>query len=107
MYSVAFIFKPKTYDDDFHRLNDAIQAVADAMPGFLGQETWQSSDGKMFNATYYWETAADLKAFATHPKHLEAKSQYDRWYAGYQVVVSEVKRSYGDGHLGHITASDD
>jgi len=24
MYSAAFIFKPGTYDDEFHRLNDLI-----------------------------------------------------------------------------------
>lgn len=28
MYSAAFIFKPGTYDDEFHRLNDLIDTAA-------------------------------------------------------------------------------
>ena len=34
----------------------------------------------------------------------KAKEQYQRWYDGYQIVVSEVTRSYGDGRLPHLTA---
>ena len=55
MFSAAFIFRPGTYDDEFHRLNELIDKAANNTPGYLGAETWQSKDGKTLNATYYWE----------------------------------------------------
>ena len=53
----------------------------------------------LVNASYYWHDRAALEAFARHPRHLEAKRQYRRWYEGYHVVVSHVERAYGDGTL--------
>ena len=53
MYSAAFIFRPGTYDDEFHRLNKLIDAAAKATDGFLGTENWRSFDGNILNATYY------------------------------------------------------
>jgi heme-degrading monooxygenase HmoA len=106
MYSAAFIFKPGTYDDEFHRLNDLIDAAANATDGYLGAETWKSGDGKVVNATYYWESLEALKLFSTNPHHLEAKKQYSRWYDGYHIIVSEVIRSYGDETIPHFTPND-
>ncbi len=60
MYSAAFIFKPGQYDDEFHRLNGLIDAAANETGGYLGAETWQSADGTVLNATYYWETLERL-----------------------------------------------
>ena len=106
MYSAAFIFEAGTYDDDFHRLNAEIKAVAAALPGFLGVEHWNAPDGRRANATYYWSDLETLKSFANHPAHQEAKRQFARWYDGYHIVVSEVLRSYGNGTLAHLTPND-
>ena len=106
MFSAAFIFRPGTYDDEFHRLNKLIGAAAEANHGFLGSETWQSFDGKTLNATYYWESLDALKEFSVNPIHLDAKKQYGRWYDGYHIVVSEVIRSYGDNTIPHATPND-
>ena len=57
MFSISFIFKPGTYDDEFRRLDDATQAVADSTEGFLGAETWWSDDRTVCNAVYYWDAA--------------------------------------------------
>ncbi len=103
MFSASFIWEPGEYDAEFHRLNDEIEAVAQSLPGYLGVESWQTPDGTRKNATYYWDSLDTLKAFSTHPSHLEAKKQYARWYKGYHIVVSEVVRSYGDGNVGHVT----
>jgi heme-degrading monooxygenase HmoA len=103
MYSAAFIFKPGTYDDEFHRLNNLIDAAAIATEGYLGAETWKSPDGDILNAIYYWETLEALQVFSKHPTHLEAKKQYSRWYDGYHIVISEVLRSYGDNTIAHFT----
>ena len=103
MFSVAFIFETGIYDDDFHQLNDEIKAFAQSIDGFLGSENWHSSTDNRNNSTYFWATRQALDTFASHPKHLEAKKQYQRWYKGFHIVISEVLRSYGDGKLAHIT----
>ena len=106
MYSAAFIFRPGTYDDEFHRLNKLIDDAANATAGFLGTESWQSSDGKTLNATYYWESLDALQEFSRNPTHLEAKKQVNRWYDGYHIVISEVLRSYGDNTIEHLTPNE-
>lgn len=106
MYSAAFIFKPGNYDDEFHRLNELIDQAANATEGYLGAETWHSQDGKVLNATYYWESLEALREFSLNSHHLEAKKQYSRWYDGYHIVVSEVIRSYGDETIPHLTPND-
>jgi heme-degrading monooxygenase HmoA len=103
MFSAAFIFEPGTCDDRFHALDAQIESAARANPGFLGSENWKSSDGRRVNATYYWTDLASLKAFSNDPSHLEAKRHYQQWYKGFQIVISEVVRSYGDGAFEHIT----
>ncbi len=103
MYSAAFIFEPKDYDEKFYSLDNQIHEVATSINGFLGKESWQSTDGKKINATYYWQNMEALKEFSKHPKHLEAKRQYTKWYNGFHVVISEIQRSYGDGRISHIT----
>jgi heme-degrading monooxygenase HmoA len=106
MYSAAFLFRPGTYDDEFHRLNALIDEAANSNPGFIGSETWQSRDGKTLNATYYWKSLEELQTFSQHPKHIEAKKQYSRWYDGYHIVISEVLKSYGDNAIEHFTPND-
>ena len=105
MIICQFIFKPGAYDDDFHRLDGLIDAFARSLPGFRATETWQSSDGKVINATCYFDDMASVRELSAYPQHLEAKGQYQRWYDGYQIVVSEVTASYGDGRLPHVTGS--
>lgn len=104
MYSAAFIWEPGTYDAEFDALNALIEAVAKEAPGYLGVEEWQSADGRRRNATYYWQDMEGLRVLAAHPKHLEAKRQYARWYQGYHVVISEITKTYGDSAFEHITA---
>jgi heme-degrading monooxygenase HmoA len=102
MYSVSFIFEPGDYDARFHELNALIDAAAQATPGYLGVESWRSADGRRANATYYWDSLDTLREFSAHPRHVEAKRQYRKWYRGYHIVIAEIVRSYGDG-LDHVT----
>ena len=106
MYSATFMWEPGEYDDEFHRLNEIIDAVACSLPGFVGVDGWQSADGKRRSAVYYWDSLDTLESFSRHPAHLEAKKQYSRWYNGYHVVVAKVLRSYGDGAFDHVTPND-
>jgi heme-degrading monooxygenase HmoA len=103
MFSASFILEPGVFDQQFHDLDALIEAAAQATPGFLGYETLKSTDGKITHLIYYWETLAALKAFSSHPKHLEAKRQYQKWYKGFHIVISQILKSYGDGALDHFT----
>ena len=103
MILCQFIFKPGTYDDEFYRLDGEIDAFAKALPGFLGNEAWFSADQTVKNACYYFESMDAVRELASMAAHREAKAKQSRWYDGYQIVVSEVTSTYGDGRLPHVT----
>jgi hypothetical protein len=94
-----FIFKPGTYDDDFHRLDGQIDDDARALPGFDRVEKWVSPDGDVVNAIYYFVDRESVAELARFPGHRKAKDQVGRWYDGYRIVVSEISATYGDGRL--------
>ena len=99
MICAQFIFKPGTYDDDFHRLDQQIDAFARSLPGFVRVEIWHSRDGDVINATYYFEDQKSVAQLARFPQHREAKGQVQRWYNGYRIIISQVKATYGDDRL--------
>jgi len=99
MMCCQFIFKPGTYDDDFHRLDGEIDRYARSLPGFHKIETWQAPATGMVNAIYYFDDRKSVALLARYPQHREAKGQVRRWYDGYRIVISEVKATYGDGRL--------
>lgn len=99
MICAQFIFRPGTYDEDFHRLDGQIDEFAQNLPGFVRVETWQSADGTITNAIYYFTDKDSLAQLSRFPQHLEAKEQVRRWYDGYRIVVSEITATYGDGRL--------
>lgn len=99
MYSSTFIFARGEWDDEFHRLDGQIAAAARATPGYLGEESWENVSTGLISNVYYWETLEALQALMHHPAHLEAKARQAEWLSGYQVVVSQVLRTYGDARL--------
>jgi len=103
MFHCSFMFTTIARDEEFQRLDDAIADYARTLEGFLGSESWFSADKSKINAVYFFETMEAVRTFATFPTHLEAKKKYATWYSGYQVVISEVQATYGDGHYDHIT----
>jgi heme-degrading monooxygenase HmoA len=101
MYSATFIFASKQFDEEFQRLDATIAEAARAVPGYLGEETWENKTTGLVSNVYYWESLEALQQLMTHPAHLEAKAKQAKWLNGYQVVVSKVLRSYGDSMLNH------
>lgn len=99
MYSSTFIFAKKQFDDAFHRLDQEIASMAKALPGYLGEETWENADTGLISNVYYWESLEALQALVQHPRHLDAKTAQAHWLDGYQVVISQVLRTYGDSKL--------
>ena len=102
MYASTFIFATRQFDDAFHRLDQAIAEAARALPGYLGEESWENSANGLVSNVYYWSSLEALQALMTHPSHLQAKAAQANWLDGYRVVISEVVRSYGDGRIDHL-----
>jgi heme-degrading monooxygenase HmoA len=102
MFAAQFIFRPGEYDDEFYRLDASIDEYALGLPGFLGVERWVSVDGATKNSIYYFDSMDTITKFARFEDHRAAKQKVQNWYNGYQVVISEVKASYGDGQIDSI-----
>lgn len=103
MYSATFIFDTKQFDSDFHRLDALIAAAARETEGYLGEEAWEDSKTGRISNVYYWKSQAGLRQLMEHPKHQEAKRRYSEWLSGYQVVIAQIIRTYGDSTIDHPT----
>lgn len=99
MICCQFIFKPGTYDDDFHRLDSEIDDYARSLPGFDRVEKWLSPEDDVVNAMYYFADRKSVTQLGRFPQHREAKGAVARWYDGYRIVISDVRATYGDGRL--------
>ena len=99
MICAQFIFKPGTYDEEFHRLDGEIDAFARSLPGFDRIELWHAPESGVINAIYYFTDRESVAQLSRFPQHLEAKGQVQRWYDGYRIIISEVTSTYGDGRL--------
>lgn len=99
MYTSTFIFAKKQFDAAFHRLDEEIAARARAIPGYLGEESWENAATGLVSNVYYWDSLDALRQLVRDPSHLQAKAGQAQWLNGYRVIVAEVVRSYGDGGL--------
>ena len=43
MYTSAFTFAKRDYDDEFHALDNVIAQIARSIPGYLGEESWENA----------------------------------------------------------------
>jgi heme-degrading monooxygenase HmoA len=96
----SFIFQAGEYDEEFHRLDNAIDIYAKALDGYIKVEKWFSSDKKTQNSMYYFTDMQTVEKLANLPAHLKAKEEVDRWYIDYEVEVYEVLKTYGKATRG-------
>jgi heme-degrading monooxygenase HmoA len=99
VYSSTFIFATKQFDDAFHRLDQQIAAAAKAIPGYLGEESWENAASGLVCNVYYWESLEALQQLVQDPRHRAAKARHGEWLDGYRVEISQVLRTYGDDRL--------
>jgi heme-degrading monooxygenase HmoA len=102
MYSSTFIFAKGRFDEAFHRLDQEIAAMAKAIPGYLGEESWENAETGLISNVYYWESLEALQQLVRHPLHQQAKAAQGNWLAGYQVIISQVLRTYGDAKISAL-----
>lgn len=104
MYTSTFTFAKRQYDDEFHTLDNVIAQIAKSIPGYLGEENWENPVTGLISNVYYWDAMDSLRELIDHPAHIKAKQQQARWLDGYQIVIAQVLRSYGDGGIAHPLA---
>ena len=75
MYIATFTLAKREFDDDFHRLDQAIASAAKAIPGYLGEEAWENAETGLMSNVYYWRTLDALQQLMQHPVHQQAKRQ--------------------------------
>ncbi len=102
MYSSTFIFAKGQFDEAFHRLDQEIAVMAKAIPGYLGEESWENAETGLVSNVYYWESLEALQQLIKHPLHLKAKAAQSNWLAGYQVIISQVLRTYSDSKINQL-----
>ncbi|MFC3114702.1 antibiotic biosynthesis monooxygenase family protein [Cellvibrio fontiphilus] len=100
MYSSTFIFLKKQFDEEFYALDKAIADAAKSIPGYLCEESWENPESGFVSNVYYWESLEALHELVRHPKHLQAKASQEKWLDGYQVVISQVLKTYGNTEFG-------
>ena len=74
MFSSTFIFAKRQFDDEFHRLDEAIAAVARSTPGYLGEESWENRASGLVSNVYYW---GSLEALQSLVKRYQAHAQVE------------------------------
>ena len=94
-----FVFEPGEYDDEFHSLDAQIDEFSISLSGFISVHRWVSPDGRLNNSIYFFKDMESVRELAKFPKHLTAKQEVKRWYKSYQILITEVTASYGDGNL--------
>lgn len=92
----AVIFSSRRTEGDHGYGETAARMVelAAEQPGFLGVESTRGADG--FGITVsYWSSLESITAWKREEEHRAAQETGKRvWYAGYQVRIAEVVRSY-------------
>lgn len=94
-----FVFEPGEYDEEFHRLDQQIDQFASELSGFISVHRWLSPDGRFQNSIYFFKDMESVNSLSRFPQHLVAKDEVKRWYKSYQILITEVIASYGDGNL--------
>ncbi|TCV85854.1 antibiotic biosynthesis monooxygenase family protein [Sulfurirhabdus autotrophica] len=105
MYSATFIFDKKQFDEAFYQLDQAIVKIVKQTVGYIGEEAWENPETGRVSNVYYWETMEGLHELMQNPTHLKAKAAQSNWLNGYQVIISQVLRAYGDGAISHPTTA--
>lgn len=95
MYCASFVFTPGDYDEEFHRLNTAIDTYAKSLDGYIKVESWQSISGAERNSMYYFKDLESIKNLANLPAHQKAKNEVDSWYEDYRIEIFEITETYG------------
>ena len=89
---IASIFNYYLSDqlDGYMEYDELTLELAKQMPGYLGYESFKHEGRGTFIS--YWEDMDAVRAWASEPRHIEAKQLgVSTWYRYYHSVIAEVK----------------
>lgn len=96
--AVAVIFTSTRTDADaagYGAAADAMEALAQTQPGYLGIDSARNPDGTGITVSYWADEAAAL-AWRANAEHAAIREiGRARWYADYRLIVTQVTRAYG------------
>ncbi len=67
-------------------------ALAEAMPGFLGMESWRDGDGRGVTISW-WESREAIARWKAHPEHRAAQARAEEWYESWRLSICEVRET--------------
>ncbi len=80
-------------EDEYYAFADEMGELARSMPGFVSWKVFVAEDGERVSV-HEWETAEQLEAWRTHPKHLAAqKLGRQKYYESYTLYVLDEPRT--------------
>lgn len=94
-YAVVFA-SDRTADDEegYQAAAERMEALARAMPGFLGIDTVRGADGHGITVSY-WDNEASIRAWQQQAEHRAAQQMgRERWYSRYELRVCRVERAW-------------
>lgn len=93
--AVIFVNQRNDGDDDaYAHTAEAMVALAETQPGYLGHDSVRGADGGGITVSYWIDDAA-VAAWKAVGAHRAAQSAGQRrWYSAYTTHVARVERSY-------------
>jgi heme-degrading monooxygenase HmoA len=93
MYVVIFRATVRSLDEDYLRSAARMRELALSEFGCVGFHA--VTEGKDEVALSYWPAEENIRAWKSHPEHVEAQRLgRERWYESYSVEVAEITRAY-------------
>jgi heme-degrading monooxygenase HmoA len=94
--AVVFVSSRTAGDDQaYGQTAEAMLALAESQPGYLGHDSARGADGLGITVSY-WTDEAAVTAWKAVGAHAAAQAAGRRkWYSAYTTHVARVERSYG------------
>lgn len=93
MFVVIFRARVRQFDEEYSRTAARLRELALTEFGCL--EFQAMTEGRDEIALSYWPSEENIRAWKSHPEHLQAQQLgRERWYESYSVQVAEVGRQY-------------
>lgn len=81
--------------DGYGQTAQAMEALAERQPGFLGMESARGADGVGITVSY-WDSLDAIRSWKRDGDHAAAQvAGRARWYRAYRVRICRVERAYG------------
>ena len=91
-YAVIFTSIRTDIDEGYGLTADAMVALAEKQPGFLGVESARNDVGITVS---YWVDLDSIKQWKSNSEHLLAqKLGRDKWYKTFKTRIAKVERDY-------------